>query len=292
MPILVTGASGLLGEAVCRALSGGDEEVIRVLSPAARDRCARPSSLVVDLARVGLGDAGLPASIDAVIHLAQSRRFRDFPAGAMDVFGVNVQATVHLLDYAVRAGAKHFIYASSGGLYRRDEVPLKESAPLEPMGELGFYLASKVAAETLAQAYSPLLNVVILRPFFIYGPGQRREMLLPRVFDDVQAGRPIRIQGEHGLSINPVHVEDAAASVVRSLSLREGGIINLAGPDALTLREIGTMFGESLGVSPRFETTDGPEPALLGSTDLMSKVLHVPGKRLCNSIEDIAGGMD
>jgi UDP-glucose 4-epimerase len=62
-------------------------------------------------------EAQLPQKLDAVIHLAQSYRFREFPAGAMSVTNVNVVATAHLLESAARKGVQHFICASTGGVY-------------------------------------------------------------------------------------------------------------------------------------------------------------------------------
>ena len=59
----------------------------------------------------------LPTKIDVIYHLAQSDKFRDFPAGAPDVFQVNINSTAKLLDYAKKTGVKSFIYASSGGVY-------------------------------------------------------------------------------------------------------------------------------------------------------------------------------
>ena len=290
MSVLVTGASGLLGRSVCRRLNDAGHEVISVLRPGSDADSTRCQSVVANLADPNWVGQSLPRQIAVVMHLAQSRRFRDFPDGASDVFGVNVNATAQLLDYAVRSGATHFIYASSGGIYRRGEVPLAENAPLEPPGELGFYLGSKAAAEILVQAYSSLLNVVIVRPFFVYGPGQRRDMLIPRIFNSVGAARPIRLDGEDGLSINPIHVEDAAIAVSRAASLTEGAVINIAGPETLTLREIAFSFGEHLGRPPIFERTGEPSRSMLGSIDLMSDLLHAPQRRLRDFVSDIAVG--
>ncbi len=289
MVILVTGAAGLLGQSVCRQLASRGEDVVGVVRPSSRARIATWQHLTANLADPGWTTKGFPEQIDAVIHLAQSRRFRDFPDGASDVFGVNVHATARLLDYAVKAGATHFVYASSGGLYRRGDAPLTENAPLEPPGDLGFYLGSKAAAEILSQGYASLLNVVILRPFFIYGPDQGRDMLIPRIFDSVKDGRVVRLDGQNGLSINPVHVEDAAAAVIGATKLGQGAVINVAGPETLSLLEIALSFGEHLGALPTFEQSGQASRSLVGSIDLMTELLHNPQRKLRDSIDDIAG---
>lgn len=286
MVYLVTGSTGLLGRSVCRALTCRGREPVSVIRPGT-DAHAIGSSIRVDLADPTWTARDLPAKIDGILHLAQSRRFRDFPDGASDVFGVNIHATARLLDYALAAGATHFIYASSGGLYQRGSAPLTENSPLEPPGELGFYLGSKAAAEVLVQNYASFMKVVILRPFFIYGPGQMRGMLIPRIFDSVKAGRPIKLQGEDGLRINPVHVEDAATAVSKAVDLQTSGVINIAGPEVLSLRDVAISFGEHLGVSPVFARTEAPQDSLLGSIELMTSLLHRPERTLQASIADV-----
>ena len=59
----------------------------------------------------------LPSNIEAVIYLAQSEYYRDFPKKAVDIFEINTVKLLRMLDYAREVGAKKFIYASSGGVY-------------------------------------------------------------------------------------------------------------------------------------------------------------------------------
>jgi UDP-glucose 4-epimerase len=288
MRFLVTGSSGLLGRSVCDVLHGRGEDVIEVIRPKSVNLDPARTYVAADLADPNWTSKAFPEHVDVVIHLAQSRRFRDFPDGAGDVFGVNVHTTAQLLNYAVRVGATHFVHASSGGLYRHDENPLTENAPLEPASDLGFYLGSKAAAEILVQNYSSLLNAIILRPFFIYGPGQGRDMLIPRLYDNVKSGRAVQLDGLNGLIINPVHVRDAAVAVSRAAQLMSSYVINIAGPDTMSLRDIALAFGENLGIPPVFEQSGHASRSLLGSIDRMAELLHNPQHRLCDSINDVA----
>lgn len=270
--ILVTGAGGLLGRHLVPLL----QETAEVIAP---DRAA------LDLSRP-LDPASLPARIDAVIHLAQSRRFRDFPDGAGDMFQVNTAAPLALADYARRAGASNFVYASTGGVYAPSDTPIGEGAPLaEPMG---FYPASKRAAELLLAPFHAHFHLAILRYFFIYGPGQARDMLVPRLIDSVREGREIQLQGEDGLRINPVHVDDAARAVVAATGLDESAIINVAGSETLSLRDIAGTFGKAVGRSPRFEL--GPTPAardLVADIGRMRTLLVAPTIRFASRMAEL-----
>src|SRR5262249_43548975 len=161
----------------------------------------------------------LPRGVDAVCSLAQSSNFRNFPEKANDIFAVNVAANLGLVQWATSAGVGKFLYASSGGVYggRRDGV-LRESDPLTVNPALGFYLGSKLCAEILLQDYRSFFKTgAILRPFFVYGPGQKADMLVARLIESVRHSRPVQLHGSNGLRLNPVFVEDAAAAFAAAL---------------------------------------------------------------------------
>src|SRR5207248_610348 len=82
------------------------------------------------------------------------------------------------------------------------------------LAQPSLYVATKLAAEVLADAHRALFTVIVLRPFFIYGRAQDRCMLLPRLVDSIRCGRAITLAGRDGMRFNPVHVEDAARAVV------------------------------------------------------------------------------
>ena len=274
MKVLLTGGSGLVGG---RLLARLQEEhtafalVRRISGPAAPNW----EEIHVDLARAWSVEV-LPSQIDVVVHLAQSGHFREFPRKALDVFGVNVATTAKLLDFAVKAGARQFILASSGGVYGRGREGFSEEGPIQPAGELGYYLGSKLCMEILAEQYAGLLDVTILRFFFVYGPGQHRAMLISRLVDSVRAEVPIELAGKDGIRINPIHVEDAAKAVMGCLDLQGSHKINIAGPEVLCLREIGEFIGIAVGKAPTFEVRDEKPMDLVGVNRKMRELLSPP----------------
>lgn len=271
--LLITGARGLLGSHLVPLL-GERWEVV------ALDRD------VADLARP-LDAAALPPRIDAVVHLAQSSRFRDFPDGARDLFEVNLARLAQLLDHARRAGAGHFVHASTGSVYARSAAPLTEDMPTAPPDSIGFYPATKLAGELLAQSYAPFMTVGSLRYFFIYGPGQRHDMLVPRLIDSVGSGKPVTLQGHDGLRLNPVHAADAAAATAAALALERSAIVNVAGPETLSIRAMAEAIGERLGVEPRFAAAEGEPGDLVADTARMRALLSVPERRFRDQLDEL-----
>lgn len=216
----------------------------------------------------------LPNSVDIILHLAQSAHFREFPEKAVDVFQVNIESTAYLLDYALKAGAQKFIYASSGGIYGNGPIAFDENSSIGSHQKLGYYLGSKLCGEICVQAYASLMDVIILRPFFMYGARQRRSMLIPRLVDSVREGRPIMLQGEDGIRLNPVHVSDAVAVIESCLTLSGCKTLNIAGPKILSIKEIAELIANLVDKKPHFRRISGVAKDLVGDNELMLSILN------------------
>jgi nucleoside-diphosphate-sugar epimerase len=228
----------------------------------------------------------LPDRIDGVVHLAQSMRYREFPDGAEDVFLVNVQSTFRLLDYARRAGASSFVLASTGGLYGHSREPIPETAPLLPTSP---YLRSKRMAELLLEDYAEWFSTIAVRPFFVYGPGSG-QMLVARLARQVLDDQEIVVQGEPGLRINPIFVDDAAAAFEAALDLTGEQVINVAGREIVSVGDLARRLAEALGRNAvvRHEGT-GPDGDLIADTQRMRTVLGVePATPLSSGLDAVA----
>ena len=249
MRILLTGATGFLGSRLAPLLAARHEVFATTRGRPVGDGVI---SLPVDLCSPSHA-AAWPV-VDAIVHLAQSPSYATFPSGADDVFALAATATQALLDHAVRTGARRFVYASTGGLYAPSLRPLRESDPIEiAPGPLAHYFACKRAGELLLAAYAGRLHVTALRPFFCYGPGQSERMLMPRLARAILAGRAVTLQGQHGLSLNPIFVDDAATAVAELIERGTAEIVNVAGPHVVTLEDIGHLLGRGLRTPPVFQ---------------------------------------
>lgn len=250
--VLLTGGAGLLGRALATSAPDGWD-----IYSVGRNLPQLPfvTNIELDLAAPDFCEC-LPAKVDVIVHLAQSRRFREFPAGSLDVFAVNSVATLKLLDYAQRVGCKQFVYASTGGVYKPVDGALTESSPLLDCDSSSIYPASKIAAEMILGAYKNLMNIAILRFFFIYGEGQESSMLVPRLVSSVKNGSPISLAGENGFSFCPLYVSDAVGLVSSVVESGYSGVLNVAGPEVVSLRDVCDVIGATVGREPVYHFLD------------------------------------
>ena len=267
MKVLVTGAAGFVGAHLLERL-GQEHELYPVVRRAPDDS---REWIVQDLSQP-LDRSRLPERVDAVIHLAQSPRYREFPDGAQDVYAVNVHSTFELLEYARAAGAQSFVLASSGGVYGYSYEALVETAPTVP---LNFYITSKYVAESLAANYQAFFSTVVLRFFFVYGPGQER-MLVPTLIDKVRKGDQISIAGRPGQRINPIHVSDAIEVFPPALELTGSDVFNVAGAEVVSIRELVGVIEEATGESAHVRHIDPEhEGDLIGDNSRMKEILGI-----------------
>ena len=253
MRILLTGASGFIGRVLLDMMSA-THEMIAVVRPGSP---ALPGAgrIQWDLSSP-LQARAFPDKVDAVIHLAASRRFREFPEAVPELLRINVDATTELLEYARTAGASRFFLASTGNVYATDYQLKIDQPPVPPHD---FYTASKLAAEALVRPYRSCLNATVFRIFFAYGAGQA-DRTIPRLLSMVREGQPIRLEGggPPGSTLSLVYVDDLAAAIATAVEDGWSGLFDMAGPERLSVQEIAEEIGHQIGRAPVFEPAEVP----------------------------------
>ena len=75
-------------------------------------------------------------------------------------------------------------------------------------------------------------------------------MLVPSLVDRVLAGETITIEGDPGLHINPIYVDDVVRTFEPALAQTDHGLFNVAGNEAISVTELVSLIGHASGVAP------------------------------------------
>jgi nucleoside-diphosphate-sugar epimerase len=197
--VLITGANGFVGRTLCEVMLTKDWQV-RGIVRSAKDMACLPTGVeAVQIQSIGLDTDWSDAlnGVHAVVHLAaRVHVMNDTAADPITEFRqVNVSGSERLALMAAKAGVRRLIYLSSvkvngeGGdiSYAEQDKP----APEDPYG------VSKMEAERVLQkiAAATGLELVIIRPPLIYGPGVKANFLT--MVKIVERGFPLPLASIH-----------------------------------------------------------------------------------------------
>lgn len=214
MKILVTGATGLLGSALCPALRDAGHEVRAMVRQTSETDLVDTSDISIVTGNL-LEPESLAAAtrgVDVVLHTAASILVRDEEA----IRRVNVDGTYALVDALRRGpGRPRLVYASSiaAGGFGTSQHPLREDMIPRPATTFG---RTRLEAEEIVRTASTHLDCTVLRFSTLYGP---RDRLLPPLYRLIAFGiTPLPEEGAMELSM--LHADDGARAVARFLEIR------------------------------------------------------------------------
>ena len=194
--------------------------------------------------------------IEYVFHQAALRsvpRSVDDPSATNEV---NVLGTLNVLQAAVKAGVRRFVYASSSSVYGDTSVsPQQEDhrpGPISP------YAVSKLAGEHYSVSFYQVygLETVSLRYFNVFGPHQDPESkysaLIPSFIQQVSRGEPLEVHGDGLQSRDFTYVGDVAqANLLAAQAAKVAGqVFNIACGRSHTVLDVGETIVRIMGRDP------------------------------------------
>lgn len=194
---LVTGASGFIGKKIVKRLD--KSEIITDLDNSERiDLQKREQVMKLD-------------SADSAIHLGGKTPQNELKWS--EYFNNNVIGTLNVLEYCIQKKVKKMIYVSSYVYGNPKYCPVDENHPINPHNA---YTESKYLGERLCEFYCKRtdLNLIILRPFNIFGESMKEGFLISNLINSVKTGEKVTITNKNSKR-DFLHVDDFADLIVR-----------------------------------------------------------------------------
>ena len=277
--ILVTGGAGFIGSCIVAALNEAGRSDIAINDFVGSEGKWR------NLAKARFADFVPPSDLmawldgrklDAVIHMGA---ISDTTASDADlVLETNFRLSLRLLDWCTAAKVP-FLYASSAATYGdgetgfNDDWSLESLNKLKPLNLYGWskHLFDQALVDRVVKKEKLPPQWAGLKFFNVFGPNEyhKGEMmsLVAKRFDDVKAGRSVKLFKSHKLGIEDgdqrrdfIYVDDVVA-VVRWLLATPSvsGIFNVGTGKARSFRDLISAVYRALGTEPKLEYIDMPE---------------------------------
>ena len=239
MKVLVTGAAGFIGAALCgRLLARGDSVVGFDNLNAYYDPALKEARIAhfcpgkeFRLVRGDLGDAAALERVFAmeaparVVHLAAQAGVRHSLTHPGEYIESNVVGFANLLECCRRHALRHLVFASSSSVYGASErIPFSVHDVADH--PISLYGATKKANEAMAHSYSHLYGLPMtgLRFFTVYGEWGRPDMAYFTFTERILDGRSIDVFNHGRNRRDFTYIDDAVDAVVRVLD-------RIPGPD-------------------------------------------------------------
>lgn len=194
---------------------------------------------------------------EIVVHLAAKVGIRSSFLDPDGYSRTNLFGTEWMLEWMRQRGCRKLVFASSSSVYGNTaERPFVETTTLPtPMSP---YAASKIACEQLNLAHHQRLDldIVNLRFFTVYGPGQRPDLAIHQFLAAMRQGEEIRFYGDGTSTRDYTYIDDLVAGVEAAISynINNGKVfetINIGSGRPIALTEMVGILGEESGCTPR-----------------------------------------
>lgn len=277
--LLVTGATGQIGSAVVR-MALNQNYKIRIVARSPELAEALFPGEDIDIVKGNLLEPGIFKKIlPDVTHLCHcAARVGDW-GPAKEYWDTNVEATRNLLTEVGRSGGslRKIVHFSSLGVYEpRDHYGTTENVPLYKFG-LDAYNQTKAASEELVLNFKFInpIDVIVLRPGFVYGPGDRH--VLPGIITALKKGLFVHIgNGEQKLDQISVHNVAEAARLALMAEETKDKVFNITDNELVSRTTFVNTIADHFNLARPKKSIPRPLGKLLATTfDYVGRTLNL-----------------
>lgn len=287
--ILITGASGFIGQAVTSEVAGRPGWEVYALT-SGRHRAEMPGgvqTVSADLRDPEQCDALLERiRPEAVVHLAWNLEGRDFLSADENIRWLEI--SLHLLRafHKYGTGGRRFVFSGSSAEYGYKQEICREDGPACPED---LYGTCKLQFGSVARIFSELYGISFAdaRLFSVYGPGESHLLhIVPVEIEAVLHGRPFVCKGPNNIW-DYVYIDDAAESIVHILESSYCGCVNV-GYGPVSMRDLTAAIASLAGGRKllSYENEDAAGKTLVADTTVLREVIgYTPKTNIRQGLE-------
>ena len=237
--VLITGASGFLGEYIIECLKSETDANVLCIDIRGPTKCDFTDyNQLLPLTK--------DFKIDQIIHLGAIAAPRQCDQNPDLAFKANVLGTYNMLKLAKLAKVKKFVFASSAHVYQISPkfLPTPENHPLYPMDT---YTSTKIIGEQMCKLFwdSYSLPYTCIRLYNSYGPHQSSDYFIPAMIEKAKKG-DFTVKGE-GITKDFVYVTDVARAYVKATFSDYVGEVNIGTGVQTRLGKVAFRIFEAFG---------------------------------------------
>ncbi|AWW44050.1 NAD-dependent epimerase/dehydratase family protein [Polynucleobacter paneuropaeus] len=247
--ILLTGATGFVGDQLLRELREGAYQIRLVLRKGSQSRIGNMKGIESVITTPDLfSESSLwwgkaCEGVDTVIHsawYAEPGKYLQSDVNLDCLIG-----TMNLVKGAAVAGIKKFVGLGTCLEYAMSDKPLTVDSPLEPLSP---YAAAKAASFIFLSEYLRFKKIDFLwcRLFYLYGENEDARRLVPYIRHKIMSNEPVELTSGNQIR-DFLDVKDAAKAIIQAMEENVFGCKNICSGVGISVRELAERIADEFG---------------------------------------------
>ena len=293
--ILVAGGSGFIGSNLINELIANGNKVISLSKTRniKNSNQQNVSYIVHDMTKpININLFDNISDIDYIVNCSGYVDHRDFLNGGLRIFNDHFESLYSLTCLAIDLKVKALIHIGSSDEYGEAKSPIKESIRESPISP---YALGKLSSTHYLQLCfkKGILKTVIIRPFLVFGEGQKKDRFLPYLIDNCLKDKEFKVSKGEQIR-DYLYIKDFNRALMKSFDNKKayGEVINIASGIPISIKDVITkvqvIIGKGKPIFGALNYRKGESMNLYADIDKAKKILNwEPRYELDNSLKKV-----
>tara|TARA_B110000027_G_C16117959_1_gene301196 strand:- start:470 stop:1315 length:846 start_codon:yes stop_codon:yes gene_type:complete len=188
-----------------------------------------------------------------------------------NLYEINITGLIKIMDFLKTIKIKKFIFFSSGSVYSKSKKKLSEHSKINLDD---YYSFVKILGEKICQIYSEsnLFDLIILRPFTIYGKNQKSRLIYNLIFN-IKNENKIYLEGKEGIKLSTIYVDDIP-QIIKYLILNyrpHYSVFNLSSPFSYSVKKFCELIANKFNKDVKISTSKIINKNLVSKKNILNK---------------------